>query len=339
MIPLGAGQMAISIGRRQFVAGLSATAVAWPLAVRAQQLGKVYRIGILETTSAALNSANLDALRQGLHEFGYIEGQNLLIEYRSADGRNERFPTLATELVHLNVDLILTRGTPAALAAKNATTTIPIVLSGLGDPVANGVVANLAHPGANVTGLSASTTELQAKRLELLTELVPRVARIAFLTNLGNPNEQFNWEQTETAARVLGIRSQLIDVRKPEDIGSAFDDASEQHVDALVVAVDGLLLNNRQLVVDLAAKHRLPAVYASREFINIGGLASYAPNISDLYHRAATYVDKILKGAKPADLPVELPTKFEMLINLKTAKALGLTVPGTLLARADEVIE
>jgi putative ABC transport system substrate-binding protein len=327
------------LGRREFITLLGGAAVAWPLAARAQQTGKVYRIGILETTSQALNSTNLDAFRKGLHEFGYIEGQNLVIEYRSANGRDERFPSLATELVRLNVDLILTRGTPAALAAKYATTTIPIVLSGLGDPVANGVVASLAHPGANVTGLSASTTELQAKRLELLTELVPRVARIAFLTNLGNPNEQLNWEQTDTAARVLGIRPQLLDVQKPEDFGRAFDDASEQRADALVVASDGLLSRNRQLIVDLAAKHRLPAIYASGEFINPGGLASYAPNFSDLYRRAATYVDKILKGAKPVDLPVELPTKFELVINLKTAKALGLTVPPTLLTRADEVIE
>jgi putative tryptophan/tyrosine transport system substrate-binding protein len=200
-------------------------------------------------------------------------------------------------------------------------------------------VASLAHPGANITGFSASATELYAKRLELLTELVPRVARIAFLTNMGNPNEQLNWEQIEIAARALGIRPQLLDVRKPEDFGRAFDDASEQRVDALVVALDGLLLENQRPIVDLAAKHRLPAIYGSREFVGLGGLAAYGPSYSDLYRRAANYVGKILKGAKPADLPVELPTKFQLLINLKTAKALGLAVPPTLLARADEVIE
>ena len=326
--------------RRKFITLLGGVAAALPIAVRAQQqAGKVYRIGILEPSSQALNGDNFDVLRQGLSEFGYIEGQNLVIEYRSADGHNERFPDMATELARLNVDLILARGTPAALAAKNATRTIPIVLLGVGDPVAQGVVASLAHPGANITGLSAVATELYAKRLELLTELVPRVARIAFLTNMGNPNEQLNWEQIETAARALGVSSQLLDVRKPEDFGRAFDDASVERVDGLVVALDGLLVENQRPVIDLAAKHRLPAVYGSSEFIIPGGLAAYGPSYSDLYRRAANYVHKILKGAKPADLPVELPTKFQLLINLRTAKALGLTVPQTLVSRADEVIE
>ena len=326
--------------RRDFIKVIAGATAVCPLVVRAQQqVGKVFHIGVLETTSQALNGDNFDAFRQGLHEFEYIEGQNLVIEYRSADGHNERFPNLATELARLNVDLILARGTPAALAAKNATRTIPIVLLGIGDPVEQGVVASLAHPGANITGLSASATELYAKRLELLTELVPRVARIAFLTNMGNPNEQFNWQQIERAARVLDIRPQLLDVRKPEDFERTFNDASEQRIDALVVALDGLLSQNRQIIVDLAAKHRLPAVYGSSEFILPGGLAAYGPSYSDLYRRAANYVDKILKGARPADLPVELPTKFQLLINLKTAKALGLTVPPTLVSRADEVIE
>ncbi len=324
--------------RRKFL-GVLAGATAWPLTAQAQQTGKIYRIGMLEQASRALNGANLNAFLRGLHEFGYNEGQNLVIEYRSADGHPERFPNLATELVRLNVDLILTRGTPSALAAKNATTTIPIVLSGLGDPVANGVVASLARPGANITGLSGVTTELQAKRVEILTELVRRVARIAFVSNMGNPNEQLNWEQTETAARVLGVHCQLIDVRKPDDIRRAFDDASEQRIEALVVAPDGLLSSNRKLIVELAATHRLPAIYSSGEFVDSGGLASYGPNFPDLYHRAATFADKILKGAKPADLPVELPTKFQLAINLKAAKALGISVPPALLTRADEVIE
>jgi putative ABC transport system substrate-binding protein len=326
--------------RRDFIKVIAGATAVFPLVARAQQrVGKVFHIGVLETTSQALNGDNFDAFRQGLHEFEYIEGQNLVIEYRSADGHNERFPNLATELARLNVDLILARGTPAALAAKNATRTIPIVLLGIGDPVEQGVVASLAHPGANITGLSASATELYAKRLELLTELVPRVARVAFLTNMGNPNEQFNWQQIERAARVLGIRPQLLDVRKPEDFERTFNDANEQRIDALVVALDGLLSQNRQIIVDLAAKHRLPAVYGSSEFIIHGGLAAYGPSYSDLYRRAANYVDKILKGARPADLPVELPTKFQLVINLKTAKSLGLTIPPTILARADEVIE
>ena len=326
--------------RRDFIKVIAGATAVCPLVLRAQQrVGKVFHIGVLETTSQALNSANLDAFRQGLLKSGFVEGQNLVIEYRSGDGREERFPDLAIELARLNVDLILARGTPAALAAKNATRIIPIVLVGVGDPVANSIVASLAHPGANITGVSASATELYAKRLELLLELVPRVARVAFLTNMGNPNEQFNWQQIERAARVLGIRPQLLDVRKPEDFERTFNDASEQRIDALVVALDGLLSQNRQIIVDLAAKHRLPAVYGSSEFIIAGGLAAYGPNYSDLYLRAANYVDKILKGTRPADLPVELPTKFQLVINLKTSKSLGLTIPPTILARADEVIE
>ena len=326
--------------RRDFIKVIAGATAVCPLVLRAQQrVGKVFHIGVLETTSQALNSANLDAFRQGLLKSGFVEGQNLVIEYRSGDGREERFPDLAIELARLNVDLILARGTPAALAAKNATRIIPIVAVGIGDPVANSIVASLAHPGANITGVSASATELYAKRLELLLELVPRVARVAFLTNMGNPNEQFNWQQIERAARVLGIRPQLLDVRKPEDFERTFNDASEQRIDALVVALDGLLSQNRQIIVDLAAKHRLPAVYGSSEFIIAGGLAAYGPNYSDLYLRAANYVDKILKGTRPADLPVELPTKFQLVINLKTSKSLGLTIPPTILARADEVIE
>jgi putative ABC transport system substrate-binding protein len=326
--------------RRDFIKVIAAATAAYPFGVRAQQQGgKVFHIGVLETTSQALNGANLDAFRQGLLKSGYVEGQNLVIEYRSGDGREERFPNLAIELARLNVDLILARGTPAALAAKNATRIIPVVVVGMGEPVANGIIASLAHPGANITGLSASATELYAKRLELLLELVPRVARVGFLTNMGNPNEQFNWQQIERAARVFGIRPQLLDVRKPEDFERTFNDASEQQTGALVVALDGLLSQNRQIIVDLAAKHRLPAVYGSSEFIIPGGLAAYGPSYSDLYLRAANYVDKILKGARPADLPVELPTKFQLVINLKTSKSLGLTIPPTILARADEVIE
>jgi putative tryptophan/tyrosine transport system substrate-binding protein len=325
--------------RREFITLLGGVAAAWPLPAKAQQAGKVYRIGILEPTSQLLNSANFDAFRQGLRELGYIEGQNYVIDYRSADGHDERFPDLATELVRLNVDLILTRGTPAALAAKNATRTIPIVLAGLGDPVANGVVASLAHPGANVTGLSSSTTELQQKRLELIKELLPQAERFVLLTNMGNLNERLNWEETKMAARSLNVGVELLDVRNPEEFEHAFDDATKQRADALVVAGDGLLLSNRRLIVDLAAKYRLPANYVLAEFVDSGGLIAYGPSFPDQYRRAATYVDKIFKGAKPADLPVELPTKFRLVINLKTAKALGLTVPPSVLSRADEVIE
>jgi putative ABC transport system substrate-binding protein len=322
--------------RREFITLLGGATAAWPLAALAQS---AYRIGVLDTTSAALNAANFDALRQGLRQHGYIEGQNLVIEYRSADGRAERFPDLAAELVRLNVDLIVTRGTPAIFAAKNATKTIPVVMAASGDPLGAGVVAGLARPGGNVTGLSAFVTELQAKRLELLREMVPRIDRIAALLNMSSPAEPPQWEETKAAARTLAIEPQLLDVRKPEDLSRAFETAIRQRADALVVGINVLTQANRRPIADLATKHRLPAIYASREFVDAGGLVALGVSYPDLYRRAATYVDKILKGAKPADLPIEQPTKFELMINLKTAKALGLEVPPMLLARADEVIE
>jgi putative tryptophan/tyrosine transport system substrate-binding protein len=327
------------IDRRTFLASTGAVLLAAPLAAQAQQAGKVYRIGMLETISTALNAANLDAFRQGLRELGYIEGQNVVIEYRSADGRQERFPDLATELVRLKVDLIVTRGTPAALAAKNATGTIPVVIAGAGDPVGSGIVASLARPGGNVTGLSAFNVEIYAKRVELLRELVPRLTRIAGLFNMSNPVIPLQWKEAERAARSLGMQPQLLDVRNPEDLGRAFDAATRQRADALVVGLDALTQANGRLIVDLAAKHRLPAIYGSEEFVHAGGLITYTVNFPHQYYRAATYVDRILKGAKPADLPVEQPTKFELVINIKTAKSLGLAIPPSLLGRADEVIQ
>jgi len=237
------------------------------------------------------------------------------------------------------VDLILTRGTPAALAAKNATGTIPVVISAVGDPVGSGIVASLAHPGGNVTGLSALNIEIYAKRVELLGELVPRVARIAGLFNMSNPVLPLQWKQVEMAARSLGVQPQLLDVRNPEDLGRAFDAAIRQRAAALVVGLDTLTQANHRAIVDLAAKHRLPAIYAAREFVDAGGLIAYGVSFPHLHHRAASFVDKILKGTKPADLPVEQPMKFELVINLKTAKALGLTIPPTLLFQADEVIQ
>jgi putative ABC transport system substrate-binding protein len=314
--------------------------LAVPLAARAQPAGKVYRIGVLETTSAALNVPNLDAFRQGLRELGYTEGQNLVIEYRSADGHPERFPDLATELVRLQVDLILTRGTPAALAAKHATQgTMPVVITGAGDPVGSGLVASLARPGGNVTGLSALTTELYAKRVELLTEFVPKLARLAGLFNMGNPVLPSQWTEVERAARPLGIQPQLLDVRTPEEIGRAFDAAIRGRADALIVAIEALTQANRGPIVDLAAQHRLPTIYAGREFVDAGGLISYGVSYPDMYYRAASFVNKIFKGAKPADLPVEQPMRFELVINLKTARTLELPIPPLLLFRADEVIQ
>jgi putative ABC transport system substrate-binding protein len=322
--------------RRAFIAGTLALLAA-PLAVEAQPQEKVYRIGMLERTSPAINAANVDGFRRGLHELGYVEGKNFVIEYRSADGRDERFAALATELVRLKVDLIVTRGTPGTLAAKNATGTIPVITVGAGDPVAQGIVAGLARPGANVTGLSTMVTELYPKRVELLRALVPKAVRIAAVFNMSNPSIPPQWKEVEVAARSLGMRAQLLDVRKPEDLGPAFDVAVRQRADGLVVGLDTLTQANRQHIVELAATHRLPAIYASREFV--GGLAAYGVNYADAYRHAASFVDKIFKGAKPADLPIEQPTKFELVINLKTAKALGLTIPQSVLLRADEVIQ
>src|SRR6266853_2648980 len=251
--------------RRAFISGITLGLLSPPLALEAQPAGKVYRIGMLERTSTAINAANLEGFRQGLRELGYVEGKNFVIEYRSADGRDERFPGLAAELVRLKVDLIVTRGTPAALAAKHATGTIPVVITGLADPVGQGVVASLAHPGGNITGVSAIVTEIYAKRVELLRELAPRAARIAALLNMSNPSLPPAWKEIETAARSLGIQPQLLDVRKPEDLEPAFAGAIRQRADALVVGQDTLAQANQRLIVDLAAKHRLPAVYARSE--------------------------------------------------------------------------
>jgi putative tryptophan/tyrosine transport system substrate-binding protein len=310
---------------------------AAPLAVRAQRVGKVYRIGILETIPAARNAANLDALRRGLRELGYVEGRNLVIEYRSADGRAERFPELAAELVGLNVDLIVTRGTPAAKAAKKATERIPMVMATMGDPHA--IVGSYAQPGGNVTGVTTFSTELTAKRIELLKELIPRLSRIGLLHNMGNPAAPPEWEETKTAARSLGLQAELLDVRSYDDLGRAFELAIRQHVDALLIGADGLTQMHQQTIVDLVTRNRLPTAYPAREFVEAGGLMAYAVNYPDLYFRFATFIDKIFKGAKPADLPVEQPTKFELVINLKTAKAFGLTIPQSLLLRADQIIQ
>jgi len=317
--------------------GVAGGLLAAPLAARAQQAGKVYRIGILEAIPVAQNAANLDALRKGLRDLGYVEGRNLIIEYRSADGRAERFSDLASELVRLKVDLLVTRGTPAAKAAKNATGTIPVVMATMGDPRA--IVASFAHPGGNITGVTTFSTELTAKRIELLKELVPNLSRVALLHNMGNPATPPEWEETKTAARSLGLQAELLDVRSQGDLGRAFELAVRQHVDALVIGADGLTQMHQQTIVDLVARNKLPAVYPAREFVEAGGLIAYAVNYPDLYFRFASFVDKIFKGAKPAELPVEQPTTFELVINRKTAKTLGITIPPSILLRADEVIQ
>jgi putative ABC transport system substrate-binding protein len=320
--------------RRTFIGGIAGGLLAAPLG--AQQVGKVYRIGILETIPASQNAAKLDALRKGLRDLGYVEGRNLIIEYRSADGRAERFPDLASELVRLKVDLIVTRGTPAAKAVKSATGTIPVVMAAMGEPLA--VVATLAHPGGNITGLTTFSIELTGKRVEVIKELVPSLSRVALLQNMGNPVAPPEWEETKTAARSLGLQAELLDVRSQGDLSRAFELAVRQHVEALVIGIDGLTQMYQQTIVDSVARNRLPAIYPDRAFVDGGGLIAYAVNYPDLYLRAAGLVGKIFKGAKPADLPIEQPTKFDLVINLKTAKSLGLTIPQSLRVQA-ELIE
>ena len=321
--------------RRKFITLLGAAA-CWPLATNAQP-GKVYRIGILEPVPATQNAANLDGLRKGLRDLGYFEGQNLVIEYRSADGRAERFPDLASELVGLNVDLILARGTPATTAVQNATGTIPVVMVTMGGPGA--IVASFARPAGNITGVITFSTELTAKRVEILKELAPGLTRVALLHNMGNPAVPSEWEETKTAARSLGLEAELLDVRSEGDLGRAFELVARQRIDGLVVGADGLTQMHQQTIVKWVARNRVPTIFPAREFVEVGGLIAYAVNYPDLYFQLAAFVDKIFKGAKPGDLPVQQPTKFELVINLKTAKALGLEIPPTLLARADEVIE
>ncbi len=323
--------------RRGFIYTLAGGLLAAPRTARAHPLEKPYRVGMLERTSMAINAANVNGFRRGLRELGYVDGESFVIEYRSADGRDERFPGLATELVRMNVDLILTRGTLAALAAKNATATIPVVFTGVGDPVGQGIVASLARPGGNITGLSAAVTEIYPKRVQLLRDLVPRAARIAALFNMSNPALPPQWKEVETTARSLGVEPYLLDVRRLEDLVPAFDAATKQRIDALIVGLDTLTLANQQIIVDLAAKRRLPAIYASLEFV--GGLVVYGVNYPEMYRHAASFAHKIFKGAKPAALPVEEPTRVELVINLKTARALGLTIPRWVLFRADQVIE
>jgi putative tryptophan/tyrosine transport system substrate-binding protein len=321
--------------RRTFVGGAAAGFLGASLAVPAQQAGKVYRIGILEPIPASRNAANLDALRRGLRERGYVEGRNLVIEYRSADGVAERFPELAAELARLPVDLIVTRGTPAADAARSATTTIPVVMAAM-RPLA--VATSLSHPGGNVTGLTTFSTELTGKRIELLKELAPKLSRVALLHNMGNPAAPPEWEETTAAARSLGLQAELLDVRGNDDLLHAFETAARQRVDGLLVGFDGTTQMLQAAIVDLAARNRLPAVYPAREFVDAGGLMAYAINYPDLYFRFGSFADRIFKGAKPAQLPVEQPTRFELVVNLQTAGALGLVVPQSLLLRADDVV-
>jgi putative tryptophan/tyrosine transport system substrate-binding protein len=320
------------IDRRAFLAGTGAVLLAAPLAAEAQQAAKVARIGYLVGASLSLSPHLHETFRQGLRDLGYVEGRNVVMEYRDA----------TAELVALKVDVIVAGGTPLALAAKQATKTIPIVFATAADPVGSGLVTSLARPGGNLTGLSILAPELVGKRLEQLKQGVPGVSRVAVLWQPGGHDERTDKDilkEAEVSARTLGVRLQFVEARGPADLDRAFSDMTRARVGALTVLTSVMFLNERRRLVDLAAKNRLPAVYSAREFVDDGGLMAYGPDRTDLYRRAAAYVDKILKGAKPADLPVEQPTKFELVFNLKTAKALGLTIPQSLLQRADEVIE
>jgi len=316
-----------------------------PLAADAQQAaGKVYRIGFLSVLGAPTPSTPagvLEAFRQGLRELGWVEGQNIVIDYRFAEGRFDRLPDLAAELVRLKVDIIVAVATQGVAAAKNATETIPIVMiSGSADPVGLGFIASLARPGGNVTGLSYSVgPEILGKGLELLKEIVPKVRRVAILSNPASPVQPLFIREVKVAARSLGVQLQLLEARGPNEFDGAFAAMAKERVGALLVVADSIFILHRTRLADLAARSRLPAAYGGRENVEAGGLMSYGPSVRDLFRRAATFVDKILKGAKPADLPVEQPTKFELVINLKTAKALGLTIPPSVLIRADEVIQ
>jgi putative ABC transport system substrate-binding protein len=313
-----------------------------PVAAEAQEAAKIARIGYLPLNLAAGPDLH-EAFRQGLRDLGYVEGRNLAIEYRDAEGKTERLPALAAELVALKVDVIVvTGGTLAALAAKQATRTLPIVFTVAADPVTDGLVTSLARPGGNVTGLSAFALELVGKRLEQLKQAVPGLSRVAVLWQPGAAGERTEKDmlkEADVAARALGVRLQVVEARSPEDFDRAFSDMTKAHAGALTVLGSAMFFNERRRLVDLAAKHRLPTVFPWRQGVDAGGLMSYGPNGPDLYRRAATYVDKILKGTKPADLPVEQPMKFELVINMKTAKALGLTIPQSVLGRADQVVE
>src|SRR6266498_2193314 len=308
--------------RREFIALLSIAAMAWPLGASAQQAAKVPRIGYLSGNLAA-NPHLPEAFRQGLRDLGYVEGRNVVIEYRDAEGKNERLPALAAELVALKVDVILAGATPQSLAAQQATRTIPIVFANAGDPVGSGLVTSLARLGGNVTGLSVITLELVGKCLEQLKEAVPGVSRVAVLWQPGGYGERTEKDilkGAEVAGRALGMRLQFVEAQGSADFDKAFSDMTKARAGALAVLASNMFVNERRRLVDLAAKNRLPAVYQFREFVDAGGLMAYGPNIADAFRRAASYVDKILKGAKPADLPVEQPTKFELVINLKAAK-------------------
>ena len=329
--------MASYIARRKFLATLGGAAAAWPLAARAQQAGKLPTIGYLGTAGASAWAPWTAAFVQRLHELGWIDGRTVAIQYRWAEGRAEHLAEIAGELVRLKVDVIVTGGN-AALAVKQASSVVPIVFALVDDPVGMGLIASLARPGGNVTGLALQSADIAGKRVALLREIVPGLRRLAIMANVEYPMVALEMGQVQAAARTLGVDPVALEIRRAEDIAPAFE-ALNGRADALYIVGDALVITHRVRINTLALIARLPTIQVSREFVEAGGLMSYGPNFPDLFRRAADYVDKILRGAKPGELPVEQPTKFDLVINLTTAKGLGLTIPDTLLARADEVIE
>jgi putative ABC transport system substrate-binding protein len=323
--------------RREFITLFGGAAVAWPLAARAQQT-RIFRIGYLDPGSIS-RVVPFNAFMNAFRELGWVEGGNVACERRYAENHLERLPEFAAELVRLNVDVILASGTLGPLAAKRATSTIPIVMTAAGDPVGSGLVASLARPNGNVTGMSLMAPDLGGKRLELLKEIVPRLSHVAVLWNAANPYPALAFQETQAAGQKLGIQVQSLEVRGADDFDEAFERMRRQRPDALIAIEDPLTVTYRKRIAELAVDEKLPSLYGVREFVEAGGLVSYGGNVADLFRRAAGYVDKILKGAKPADLPVQQPTRFEMVINLKTARTLGITVPLIMQMTADEVIE
>jgi putative tryptophan/tyrosine transport system substrate-binding protein len=322
------------VKRREFI-GLVRGVAAWPLTASAQQQGKIVTIGVL----AIEPWSPIDTFRRALHDLGYIEGRNVRFEYRYAKGDNERLPELANDLVSLNVDVILTWGTNAVLAAKQATATIPIVMGAIGDPIGSGIVTNLAHPGGNITGCSSRAVELEAKRLQLLKELVPGLSRVAILVNPTNHYMPLALQSARKGSQMLHVSLAIYEVHDTTTLDAAFVALTKDRPDGLMLPADTFLVSQRNRIAQFAIDNKLPSVYSFREYIEAGGLVAYTPNYHDLFRRAAKCVDKILRGTKPGEIPIEHSTRFQLLINLKTARAIGLTVPPRLLARADELIE
>ncbi|HEU4343790.1 MAG TPA: ABC transporter substrate-binding protein [Candidatus Binatia bacterium] len=318
---------------------LSAVLFALCVPAEAQQTKKVPRVGFLGNSTAALEANLIGPFREGLRDLGYVEGQNIIIEYRWAEGKYERFPNLIAELIALNVDVIVTAGTPASLAVKKATTSIPLVMIAVGDPVGTGLITSIAHPGGNVTGLTSIAADLEGKRLELLREVIPALSHVAVLWNPVSPFQVVAEKELQAAARVLRMKVLSLGVKTQEQFDDAFATIRKERPGALNVLADRLFLHNRGPIMDFALQNRLPGVHAYVELVEAGGLMSYGPSYADMHRRAASYVDKIFKGRKPAELPVEQPAKFELVVNLKTAKQLGVIIPATVLARADKVIK